>query len=421
MSKDTWKKPPKLWSSKTKSAHAGYDPFLSMGAVRPPIFACSTFAAEDAEKLEHMFKRAYGLEAELPPDEEWPIYTRVSNPNFLMLDDRLQCLEQGAENTRVVYFPSGLSAIFTTVLALCKPGDVLVFGYPLYGGTDHQFRHLLPSKLGVQTVPVNAADLHEVEDTLKKYSSKVRIVFIETPANPSLAMVNIDEVAKLAHNVSGAVLVVDNTFMSPILQHPLKHNADIVIYSGTKSIGGHSDLISGFIIDRDPGRASLINSHRVVTGPTPSAFDAWLLYRSLDTLEVRVLQSQANARKVANFLSTHPKVKRVIYPELFDKKSESWRTYKKQCEGPGSMITFDPVGGKKDAYKVLDNLNAFTLAVSLGGVESLAENPWFHTHSDVSEEDKRKAGFFPQTIRLSIGLEDADDLCGDLDQALQKI
>lgn len=419
MLRDHWKHPPAKWASKTKATRAGYDPFLSMGAVRPPIFACSTFATEDAEKLEHMFKRAYGQEPELPPDEEWPIYTRVSNPNFLMLDDRLQCLERGAEEARVVYFPSGLSAIFTTVLALCGPGDVLIFGYPVYGGTDHQFRHVVPDKLGVRTVPVNAADTGEFEKAVERHADRLRVVFIETPANPSLAQVDIAEVTRLTHTLSAAAVVVDNTFMSPILQHPLSHGADIVLYSGTKSIGGHSDLVSGFTIDRDPVRASMVNACRVTTGPTPSAFDAWLLYRSLDTLEVRVLQCQENARTVAGFLSRHPKVKRVIYPELFDRQSDQWRIYAKQCEGPGSMISFDPVGGKAESYKVLNSLRLFSLAVSLGGVESLAENPWFHTHSDVSEEDKRRSGFCPQTIRLSIGLEDANDLCEDLDRALE--
>jgi methionine-gamma-lyase len=421
MSKSYWKTPPRWWNWRTKAAHTGYDPFLSMGAVRPPIFACSTFATENADKLEHMFKRAYGLESPLAPDEEWPIYTRVSNPNFLMLDDRLQFFERGSENARTVYFPSGLSAIFTTVLSECNAGDVLVFGYPVYGGTDHMFRHLIPAKLGVNVIPVNATRVDEVEKVLKENAGKVKIVFIETPANPNLAMVDMEAVADLTHRLTQGIMVVDNTFMSPILQHPFEHGADIIVYSGTKSIGGHSDLISGFVIDRNVERAARINSFRVITGPTPSAFDAWLLFRSLDTLELRVMKAQENAKKVATFLSKHPKVKRVVFPELLDKKSEQWKIYKKQCDGPGSMITFDPVGGKTESYTVLDNLKVFTLAVSLGGVESLAENPWYHTHSDVTDEDKLKSGFSPETIRLSVGLEDADNLCADLDEALKRI
>ena len=149
MGKTNWKKPPEEWNYKTRAAHVGYDPFLSMGAVRPPIFSVSTFVTETAEKLEHMFKRAYGFEAPLEPDEEWPIYTRVSNPNFIMLCDRLQCFEQGNKNARAVYFPSGLSAIFTTVMTVCNPGDTLIFGYPIYGGTDHMLRHVVPNKLGL--------------------------------------------------------------------------------------------------------------------------------------------------------------------------------------------------------------------------------------------------------------------------------
>ena len=421
MRQENWKNPPKSWSNKTKAAHAGYDLFFRLGAVRPPIFASSTFATESAEKLEHMFNRAHGHEASVHPNEEWPIYTRVSNPNFSILDARLQYYELGAENARGVYFPSGLSAIFTTVFALCNPGDVLLYSAPLYGGTEYQFRVILPQKMNVNTIQVNATDLNDVERLLKLHGAKVKVVFLETPANPSLAMLDIEAVASLAHANSNAVVVVDNTFMSPILQHPFKHSADIVLYSGTKSLGGHSDLISGFIIDKSPERAELINSFRVETGPTPSAFDAWLLYRSLDTLEVRVLESQSNAKKVAAFLHTHPKVKHVTYPELFDKNSDDWKIYTKQCDGPGSMIAFDPIGGKEESYTILNNLNIFTLAVSLGGVESLAENPWFHTHSDVSDENKRQAGFNPETIRLSIGMEDADDLCADLDEALKEI
>lgn len=418
---NNWRTPPKLWRLKTKACHVGFDPFLSMGTVRPPIYTSSTFAVEDAEKLEHMFNRAYGKEPELPQEDEWPIYTRVSNPNFIMLDNKLQYIEYGAENARVVYFPSGLSAIFTTVMTLCKPGDTLLFSYPVYGGTDHQFRNLLPAKLGIKTLEFNAGDLSLTEQIIKKEAKHLKAVFIETPANPTLKMIDIEEIAELTHKYSDAPLIVDNTFMSPVLQHPFKHNADIIIYSGTKSIGGHSDLISGFVIDRNIQRASLINATRVITGPTPSVFDAWLLLRSLDTLEIRINQMQENAAKVARFLVNHPKVERVIYPDLFDKSSEQWQIYKKQCDGPGSMITFDPVGDKENSYTVLNNLEIFYLAVSLGSVESLAESPWYHTHSDVSEETKAKSGMKPQSIRLSIGLEDADDLCDDLNHALSLI
>ncbi len=421
MGKHDWREPPTKWNFRTRAAHVGYDPFLSMGAARPPIFSCSTFIAESAQKLEDMFRRAVGFDLPLSPDDEWPIYTRVSNPNFIMLCDRLQCLEQGAENSRAVYFPSGLSAIFTTVLSLCQPGDSLIFGIPVYGGTDHQFRHLVPKKLGVKVVPVEANDLNTMEATIKKYADSLKLVFIETPANPSLCMVDIQTTADLTHSLSAGLLVVDNTFMSPILQHPFRHGADIIIYSGTKSIGGHSDLIAGFVVDRDPARAAKINSTRITSGPTPSAYDAWLLFRSLDTLEVRVLKAQENAKKVAQFLRSHPKVEKVRYPDFYDQNSQAWQIYQKQCEGPGAMITFDPIGGKKEAYTILDNLKIFGLAVSLGGVESLAESPWFHTHLDVPDEEKIKSNFNPQTLRLAIGLEDADDLCGDLDQALAMI
>ena len=421
MHTDQWKKPPQKWHPETKAAHSGFDPFQSVGAVRPPIFACSTFATETAEKLEDMFARAYGMQPAWAPNEEWPIYTRVSNPNFIMLCERLQHWERGAPNCRAEYFPSGLSAIFTTVLTVCNPGDVLLFGLPLYGGTYHQFSHLIPAKLGIEVVPFMGSDLNEYEALLKKYDKRVKMVFIETPGNPCLSMVDIQQVADLAHTISGAVVAVDNTFMSPVLQHPFEHGADIIVYSGTKSLGGHSDLIAGFVIDRDPERALTMHGMRVVSGPTPSAFDAWLIYRSLDTLKMRVLTAQENARYVAKYLRWHPKVQRIVYPELFEAGTEDYRIFHKQCDGPGSMITFDPIGGKEEAYKILNSLSIFTLAVSLGGVESLAESPWFHTHSDVPEEEKLKSGFGPQSIRLSVGVENSEDLCSDLEQALAKI
>ena len=421
MSTHDWQKPPKHWNFKTKSAHVGYDPFLSMGAVRPPIFSCSTFATEDAEKLENMFRRSIGYDKPLSPDEEFPIYTRISNPNFIMLCNRMECLEQGAENVRAVYFPSGMSAIFSTVLTVCNPGDTLIFAPPLYGGTDSLFRRFLPQKLGINVIPVDATRLDEVEKVIKENAKTLKMVFIETPANPSLVMLDIKAIADLTHSLSDGILALDNTFMSPILQHPLELGTDIVIYSGTKSIGGHSDLIAGFIVDRDEKRAAKINSIRVSTGPTPSAYDAWLLIRSLDTLEIRVLRAQENAHKVAKFLIDHPKVDRVVYPDFYDKKSNEWEIFQKQCQGAGSMLTFDPLGGKKESYTILNNLNIFALAVSLGGVESLAENPWFHTHLSVSDEDKKNSNFNPQTIRLAVGLEDPDDLCEDLEQALAKI
>jgi len=392
-----------------------------MGAARQPIFASSTFVTENAQKLEDMFSRAYGFLEPLSPEDEWPIYTRISNPNFVILTERFRELELGCDECQAVYFPSGLSAIFTTIMTLSKPGDVMIFGYPVYGGTDHQFRHLIPEKLDITVVPVDGTKLDEVEDALKKYGNKIKTVFLETPANPSLAMVDIEKVAELTHSLSDAVLLVDNTFMSPILQHPFMHGADIVVYSGTKSIGGHSDLIAGFIVDKDPLRAAAIQATRGTSGPTPSAFDAWLLNRSLDTLDVRVRACQEHARVLARFLNSHPKVERVVYPELLEEGTDQYEIYKKQCKGPGAMITFDPIGGKAESYTILDNLHIFGLAVSLGGVESLAENPWFHTHLDVSDEDKRLSGFGPQTLRLSVGLEDAQDLCDDLDQALAKV
>ena len=421
MLNNIWNKPPENWRSRTKAAKTGYNPFYSMGAVRPPIFACSTFAAENAETLEHMFKRAYGFEPALPKNEEYPIYTRVSNPNFLMLEDRLKYVELGADDACVTYFPSGLSAIFSTILTICNPGDSIIFGYPVYGGTHHQLTHIVPQKLGVKVIPVDATNIENVASVLNENKDTIKIVFIETPANPSLAMIDIEEVAKLTHQYNEALLIVDNTFMTPILQHPFRHNADIIVHSGTKYIGGHSDLISGFVFDKTNTIGPLINGVKVITGATSSVFDAWLILRSLDTLEIRVKQAQENAKKVAHFLKDHPKVDKVIYPDLFKAGSREYDVYQKQCEGPGSMITFDPKGGKVESYKILDNLEVFSLAVSLGGVESLAENPWFHTHSDVSENEKKMSGFNPQSIRLSIGLEDTDDLIDDLKNALNKI
>ncbi|MBS1261714.1 MAG: L-methionine gamma-lyase [Calditrichaeota bacterium] len=456
------------WNPHTKAAVAGYNPLACAGSVRPPIFPSSTYATPTARFLEILFNRAYGLyDEEGGPDRadddaylerfeyfegDWPVYTRVSNPTVMTLVERMRHLELTPDGIdpaelHVEYFPSGLSAIFSTIIGLIHeqgPADqasgrhapprrnVLLYGSPVYGGTHHMFNSLLQNDSVLHVDHFKASDPATLDAKLDEYADRIAGVFVETPANPTLAMVDIEAVARGIRERTGgpdggrAALIVDNTFMSPIFQHPLRHGADVVVYSGTKSLGGHSDLVAGFVVDTDRARGKRISDVRVMAGGSTSAFDAWLMLRSLDTLELRVKQQQASAEMIAERLVQHPAVDHVIYPKFVTDPNQH-AVFERQCGGnPGAMITFEPklapeLESKRVPFEILDRLSLWKLAVSLGGVESLAENPWYHTHADMSAADKQEIDLAPRTLRLSVGVEPAEDLWRDLDRALTHV
>jgi methionine-gamma-lyase len=276
-------------------------------------------------------------------------------------------------------------------------------------------------KAGSDTPNLIEAKINSFKEKIK---GKSVILYVETPANPNNVMIDIEAIVKIRDKLRkeeiSAKVIVDNTFMGPVFQSPFEQKVDIVLYSATKFIGGHSDIIAGATLGSKED-ISKVKGIRGMIGTNGNPFDAWLMARSLETVHIRMQRQMENATKVAEFLSKHPKVERVIYPELYDKNSEQYKIYKKQCKGPGSLLSFYVKGGKKEAFKFLNNVKLCKLAVSLGGTESLIEHPKAMTHSEVDEKSLRDAEITDNMIRLSVGIENHEDLINDLKSALDKI
>ncbi|WP_299220409.1 cystathionine gamma-synthase family protein [uncultured Aquimarina sp.] len=401
----------------------GYKPELSEGAIKCPIFQTSTFVFKTAEEGKAFFELAYGLREKSEKEELGLIYSRINNPNLEILENRL-CLWDKADDCAV--FESGMSAISTVLLEFLKPGDLLVYSNPVYGGTDHFIHHFL-DKIGVDTIGVMPnQSMEEVEEMIKTSgkADKLAMIYLETPANPTNDIVDIEKFSQIAAKYSTeerkTLVAVDNTYMGPLWQHPLQCGADLVLYSATKYIGGHSDLIAGAVL----GNAELmvrVKTLRTFLGNMVSPHTAWLLLRSLETLKVRMDQQTQNAQIVADYLNKHPKVEKVYYLGLLKERTEAYAIYKKQCSAPGAMVSFDIVGGEKEAFMFLNNLKLMKLAVSLGGTESLSEHPKTMTHAGVDEAQQQQMNITDQLVRLSIGVESAKDLIWDLEQALEKV
>jgi methionine-gamma-lyase len=401
----------------------GYDPALSEGALKCPIFQTSTFVFRTAEEGKAFFEVALGVREKGPAEKAGLIYSRLNNPDLEILEDRL-CLWDEAEAGAA--FESGMAAIATSLLALLRPGDALVFSEPLYGGTDYLIHRYL---VGFDILPVGfpaGLPVAEVEQSVRQRvgGRRVPAVLVETPANPTNALVDIEGVAAFARSLGGdgcrPVVMVDNTLLGPVFQHPLKHGADLVLYSATKFIGGHSDVVAGACA----GSAAVvepIRALRTFLGTAAGPWTGWLLLRSLETLKMRMTAQMKNARYVADFLNEHRRVVRVNYPGLLPPEHPMFEVYHRQCLGPGSLISFELDGGEQAAYQFLDALKLVTLAVSLGGTESLAEHPATMTHADVDPQGRERGGITPSLVRLSIGIEHYEDLIADVSQALDAV
>lgn len=400
----------------------GYRPDWSEGALKSPIFQTSTYVFKTAEEGKAFFELAYGLRQQRAGEIPGMIYTRISHPNIEIFEDRL-ALWDDAEACAA--FVSGMAAIATTLLEFVRPGDVVLYSTPLYGGTDHLLRHVLP-RYGVTGLPFPAgAATAAIAERVERAGARDRVaaLMIETPANPTNTLVDLAACAALAATWATGdrrpVVLVDNTFLGPLWQQPLKHGADVVLYSATKFIGGHSDVIAGAalgskaVIDR-------VKALRTFFGNLADPWTGWLLQRSLETLKLRMTSQMKNARYVADFLAQHPKVERVHYLGHLEEGDPQYDIYRKQCVAPGSMVSFDIRGGEREAFRFLNALRLLKLAVSLGGTESLAEHPYSMTHADVAAEEKRAVGLTEKMIRLSIGIEHPDDLMADLEQALRQ-
>jgi methionine-gamma-lyase len=403
----------------------GYKPSLSEGAIKCPIFQTSTFVFNTAMEGKRFFELAYGLREKDAGEELGLIYSRLNNPDLEILENRL-CLWDGAEDCAV--FESGMSAISTALMEFMVPGDLLLYSRPVYGGTDHFINHFL-KKMQIEAVGFHATDSKEqiiarIDATGK--GNRLSMIHIETPANPTNALIDIEMCAEIKQHYTTAekpvILSVDNTYMGPIWQHPLKHGADLVLYSATKYIGGHSDVIAGACLGSKELMAR-VKGLRTFLGNMAGPWTGWLLMRSLETLKVRMDQQATNAKFVAEYLRSHPKVEKVYYLGFINEVGTEREKdiFKRQYTSSGAMIAFDVVGGEAEAFKFLDSLKLIKLAVSLGGTESLAEHPQTMTHADVPQEDKRVMHISEKLVRVSVGVEHYTDLITDIEQALAQI
>jgi methionine-gamma-lyase len=376
----------------------GYDPALSEGAVKCPIFQTSTFVFKNAEDGKSFFEVAYGLREKRPAEEPGLIYSRINNPDLEILEDRLT-LWDGAEAGLV--FCSGMAAISTTLLSFLLPGNVLVHSEPLYGGTEFLIHNVLP-RFGIERAGFVAGVRDRgLDDAIQEAAKKgnVGAIYIETPANPTNDLVDIRHCAEVARALGGKnghrpLVIVDNTFLGPLWQQPLAEGADLVIYSLTKYVGGHSDVIAGACLGSEAQIASVAGM-RTILGTISDPHAGWLLMRSLETLKLRMTSSMKNARYVAEFLADHPKVQKVHYLGFLQDDDPQVELYRRQCKSPGSTFAFEIHGGEKDAFRLLNSLEIIKLAVSLGGTETLIEHPATMTHSDIPPDYQERLGITP--------------------------
>ncbi len=406
----------------------GYRPDWSEGSIKPPVFMTSTFVFGSAAEGKRFFEVAYGLREPDDGEETGLIYSRLNNPSIEILENRLCRWEQAEQG---LSFSSGMSAITTTMLTHLRPGDVLLHSAPLYGGTDHIVNVTLP-EFGIITVPIDdfltKPGLTETEIKQRLQIStqgrRVKMIYLETPANPTNSLRDISAARRLAESLTVAddnrpLVVVDNTFLGPIWQKPLDHGADISIYSATKHMGGHGDLIAGAAVGT---REALepVAAMRTFLGTMLDPHTAWLLTRSLETLNLRMHRATQNAEALATMLIEHPVVQGVRYLGLIAEDDPEYELYRRQCLGPGSMIAVY-FKDEAEAFCFIDALDMIRLAVSLGGTESLVEHPATMTHAGVDPAENLEHGVTEGLVRLSIGVEHIDDLVTDISNALDAV
>ena len=375
----------------TRAIHVGQEPDAATGAVSAPIYPTSTYAQEEIGKNK-------GYE-----------YARVSNPTRDRLETNLAALEGGTAS-RV--FASGMAAI-NALATMLKAGDHIVAGHNLYGGTPRLFNQVLVN-FGLTFTYVDTSDLNSVEPAFQK---NTRLLFLETPTNPLMELSDLRAITELSHR-HGVEVVVDNTFMSPYFQRPIEFGADMVVHSTTKFLNGHSDGLGGVVVCTKPEQAEQLAFLQKCAGAILSPFECWLILRGVKTLAIRMEQHDRSGRQVADFLSKHKNVQKVFYPGLHDHPQHELA--KRQMSGFGSMIAFE-TGSLANANKMLRKVRVCCLAESLGGVETLISHPATMTHAGIGEEGRRKIGITDGMVRISVGIEDVDDIIADLDQALGAI
>lgn len=387
----------KEYGFNSKAVHAGaIDCF---GSAVTPIFQTSTFRFKDAEHGARCFSG----------EEKGYIYTRIGNPSITELEDAVAALEGGFGSVAV---SSGMAAVNTVYLTFLSQGKHLVAHNSLYGPSRGVMETIYP-RFGVESTFVDATDVDNVKNAIRPNTA---LIYLETPANPTMGIMDIEKICKIAHEHNIPVCV-DNTFCSPYLQQPLAYGADVVLHSMTKFINGHADIVGGIVIAKEKETYTKLRNIMVNMGFNMDPHQAWLTRRGLKTLALRIEKAQENARKVAEYLENHPKVDWILYPGL--KSHPQYELAQRQMRGPGSMITFSLKGGIEAGRRMMNNVHLALLAVSLGGIETLIQHPASMTHSKLSKEARESAGITDGLIRLSVGIEEVEDIIADLAHALE--
>lgn len=387
----------------TKAVHGGHKKDIATGALTTPIYQTSTFVFDSAEQG----GRRFALE------EGGYIYTRLGNPTNTQVEEKIALLENGEAGLSTA---SGMGAISSALWTALKAGDHLIASETLYGCTFAFLNHGL-TRFGVD---VTFIDTTNPENVRKAMKDNTRVIYLESPANPTLLISDIKAISEIAHEKEDCLVIVDNTFATPYIQRPLELGADVVVHSATKYLNGHGDIIAGFVV----GTQDFINQVRFfgikdMTGAVLSPFDAFLLMRGMKTLEIRMEKHCQNAMEVANFLESHEAVKKVYYPGL--ESFEQYDLAKKQMNLPGAIIAFELKGGIEEGKKVINNTHLCKTAVSLGDAETLIQHPASMTHSPYTPEEREEAGISEGLVRLSVGLETCSDIINDLKYALDSI
>jgi methionine-gamma-lyase len=384
----------------TKAVHAGIDEY-EFGAVVPPIYQTSTFKFKSVDHGANLFSGT----------EDGYIYTRMRNPTIEAMENAVAILENGY---KALGCASGMAAVHTTFAALLKSGDHVVCSESVYGATATLLATIVP-KYNIETTFVDTSDPKAIEAAMRPNTA---VVFVETPGNPTLVISDVRKAAEIAHK-GNALLVVDNTFMSPVLQQPFALGADVVLHSMTKFLNGHADVVAGIIIVKDADQYALFRRTLNHIGGTIDPFNSFLVHRGLKTLSIRMERHNQSAMKIAEHLEKHPKVSRVFFPGL--KSHPQYELAKSQMSGPGGMIAFELKGGFEAGKAMMNNVHLCQLAVSLGGVESLIQHPASMTHANMGAEQRAQARITDGLVRLSVGIENCEDIIDDLNHALEHV
>jgi methionine-gamma-lyase len=401
----------------------GFDPRLSVGSARPAVFRSSTYVFSSPEDAEKAFQVMSGR-AELGAGETTDlIYSRFNHPNAEILEQQIIPLEPAAQAAAV--FNSGMAAIMTALLAVVRPGDSIVYTVPIYGATQTLVAGFL-KEFGVRSIPIHAGQNELLAEAIQS-TKNLRVVLIETPANPTIVMTDILHACEAVRSAfpearagqsARPLVMVDNTFLGPAFQHPLALGADVSLYSATKYLGGYSDIIGGVALTRDAGLMTKIRSMRSLFGNILQPDECWILNTRLSTVSLRMNRQSKSAQRIAESLVHHPKIEKVYYPTLFDDPGQI-AIFKSQCDFPGGIISIDIKGGKSAAFNFLRHLQIGRNAVSLGGVETLVCHPRTTTHSSWSSEDLDGGSVGEGLVRISVGIENWRDLLADFENALK--